>query len=336
MRRGLVESLAALFNSALYPCVPAKGSVGASGDLAPLAHLSQVLIGEGEVRFDGQVLPAAEGLARAGLAPLQLGPKEGLALLNGTQVSTALALAGLCACESVFAAALVAGALSVDAAQGSDAPFSAAVQEVRGQPGQIAVAATLRELLAGSAIRASHLTCDRVQDPYSLRCQPQVMGANLDLMAFAAGVLGRESNAVTDNPLVFRSRPAKSCRAATSTPSPVAQAADLLALVLAETGTMSERRVQLLTNAAMSGLPAFLIPEPGLDFRLHGGADRRRGTGRREQGPGPSRQHRQPADDGRPGGPRQHGDPCRPAASARWRGTRRPSSPSNCSPRRRE
>jgi histidine ammonia-lyase len=221
-------------------------------------------MGEGEVRIDGAVHPGRQGLERAGLAPIELGAKEGLALINGTQVSTALALKGLFACRSTFVGALVAGAMSVDAAQGSDEPFTAVVQEVRGQPGQSAVAGLLRDLLAGSEIRASHVTCDRVQDPYSLRCQPQVMGSCLDLMGFAAGVLGREANAVTDNPLVFADK-GDILSAGNFHAQPVAQAADVLALALAEIGSMSERRVQLLTNTAMSGLPAFLTPEPGLN-----------------------------------------------------------------------
>ncbi|NUB17554.1 histidine ammonia-lyase, partial [Azospirillum brasilense] len=184
--------------------VPGKGSGGASGNLAPLAHLTGVLIGEGEAAVDGERLPAAEALARAGLAPLALEAKEGLALLNGTQVSTALGLAGLVAAEDGFAAALVAGALSVDAALGSDGPFDARIHDLRGQPGQRDVAAVYRILLQGSGIRDSHREGhETVQDPYSLRCQPQVMGAVLDHLRFAAGVLEREANAVSDNPLVF-------------------------------------------------------------------------------------------------------------------------------------
>ncbi len=264
VQRRLIEALLALLNAAVYPCVPVKGSGGASGDLAPLAHLSLVLIGEGEVRIEGDIRPAREGLRRAGIDPLALGPKEGLALLNGTQVSTAMALSGLFAAQSVFAAALVAGALSVDAAQGSDIPFAARVQEVRGQPGQITVGGILRRLLEGSEIRASHLTCDRVQDPYSLRCQPQVMGSCLDLMGFAAGVLEREANAVCDNPLVFPES-GDILSAGNFHAEPVAQAADILALALTEITALAERRIQLLTNAVMSGLPAFLIPKPGLN-----------------------------------------------------------------------
>ena len=262
--RPLIEALVALLNSGVLPCVPARGSAGASGDLAPLAHLALVLLGEGEVRIGGEIVSGAAGLRRAGLAPLALEAKEGLALLNGTQVSTALAAAGLLAIESVFAAALVAGALSVDAALASDVPFSAPIQEVRGQPGQSAVAGVLWGLLQGSGIRASHLACDRVQDPYSLRCQPQVMGACLDLITFAAGVIEREANAVSDNPLVF-AEGGEILSGGNFHAEPVALAADILALAAAETGALSERRVSLLTNPHMSELPAFLVAEPGLN-----------------------------------------------------------------------
>src|SRR5688572_30012870 len=183
VRPEVVDAMVALVNAGVYPCIPSKGSVGASGDLAPLAHLSAVLLGLGEVRHDGRVLPALEGLKIARIAPLTLAPKEGLALLNGTQVSTALALHGLFAARNLYAAALVAGAMSVDAAMGSDTPFDARIHELRGQAGQIDAAASYRALLAGSEIRASHLTGDdNVQDPYSLRCQPQVMGACLDVL----------------------------------------------------------------------------------------------------------------------------------------------------------
>jgi histidine ammonia-lyase len=209
-------------------------------------------------------VPAAEGLKQAGLEPLVLAAKEGLALLNGTQVSTALGLAGLFAAQDVFAAALTSGALSVDAAAGSDTPFDPRIQAVRGQPGQIRVAASLRSLLAGSQIRASHLDCDRVQDPYSLRCQPQVMGAVLDHLDFAAGVLEREANAVSDNPLVFPDEN-EILSGGNFHAEPVAMAADVIAIALAEIGSLAERRIALLTDPAMSALPAFLVPEPGLN-----------------------------------------------------------------------
>jgi len=264
VRRPVIEALLALLNCGIYPAIPAKGSVGASGDLAPLAHLSATLIGIGQMRIKGELVPAAEGLKQAGLEPLVLAAKEGLALLNGTQVSTALGLAGLFAAQDVFAAALTSGALSVDAAAGSDTPFDPRIQAVRGQPGQIRVAASLRSLLAGSEIRASHLDCDRVQDPYSLRCQPQVMGAVLDHLDFAAGVLEREANAVSDNPLVFPEEN-EILSGGNFHAEPVAMAADVIAIALAEIGSLAERRIALLTDPAMSALPAFLVPEPGLN-----------------------------------------------------------------------
>jgi histidine ammonia-lyase len=264
VRRPVVELLLALLNRGAYPIVPAKGSVGASGDLAPLAHLSCALIGEGEIRLAGEVRPAAAVLQALGLSPLVLAAKDGLALLNGSQVSAALAAAGLFAADRVFAAALVAGALSVDAAAGSDAPFDPRIQAVRGQPGQIAVAAALLELLADSTIRRSHIDCDRVQDPYSLRCQPQVMGAVLDLLRHAAGTVEREANAVSDNPLVF-AEAGEIISGGNFHAEPVALAADAAAIAVAEIGALSERRIALLTDARMSGLPAFLVPDPGLN-----------------------------------------------------------------------
>jgi histidine ammonia-lyase len=264
VRWSLIEAMLRLLDAEIYPCVPAKGSVGASGDLAPLAHLSAALIGVGEVRHRGEILPATEGLRRAGLAPLELGPKEGLALLNGTQVSTALALIGLFAIEDGFAAALVAGALSVDAAKGSDTPFDPRIHAVRGHPGQAAVAAIYLNLLKGSAIRASHLHCSRVQDPYSLRCQPQVMGACLDHLRFAAEVIAREANAVSDNPLVF-AESGEVLSGGNFHGEPIAMAADVLALVVAEVGALSERRIALLIDHTISELPAFLVREGGLN-----------------------------------------------------------------------
>jgi histidine ammonia-lyase len=265
----LIEALLALYNADVLPCIPAKGSVGASGDLAPLAHLTLPLLGQGEVRISGEIMPAIEGLKRAGLAPITLGPKEGLALLNGTQASTALALRGLFEAEDLFAAALATGALAVDAARGSDAPFDPRVHSVRGQPGQIEVAAVYRQLLAGSAIRASHLdNDDRVQDPYSLRCQPQVMGACLDLIRNVARTLVIEANAVTDNPLAFAGIDGAAGEVISGGnfhAEPVALAADTLALAIAEIGALSERRIALLIDASLSGLPPFLVREPGLN-----------------------------------------------------------------------
>jgi histidine ammonia-lyase len=216
------------------------------------------------VRVNGAVLPATEGLRLAGLEPIRLHAKEGLALINGTQVSTALALAGLFGAEDVFAGALVAGAMSVDALKGSDSPFDDRIHQVRGQPGQIAVAAEYRELLAGSAIRASHLDCSRVQDPYSFRCQPQVMGACLDLIRNCSATLRIEANAVTDNPLLFVEQ-GDVLSGGNFHAEPVAFAADTLALAIAEIGSLSERRVAVLVDPKMSGLPAFLVENSGLN-----------------------------------------------------------------------
>jgi histidine ammonia-lyase len=261
---GLIEALMALLEHQVYPLIPAQGSVGASGDLAPLAHLSVVLLGIGRVRVRGKVLPAMDGLRLAGLQPIKLHAKEGLALINGTQVSTALALAGLFGAEDVFAAAVVAGAMSVDALKGSDSPFDDRIHRVRGQPGQIAVAREYRELIAGSAIRASHIDCSRVQDPYSFRCQPQVMGACLDLIRNCSATLRIEANAVTDNPLLFVEQ-GDVLSGGNFHAEPVAFAADTLALAVAEIGNLSERRLAVLVDPKMSGLPAFLVENSGLN-----------------------------------------------------------------------
>src|SRR5437773_1280372 len=264
VRYEIVDALLKLLNAGVVPVVPSQGSVGASGDLAPLAHLAGVLIGEGEASVDGTTVPAKEALAHAGIAPLKLAAKDGLALLNGTQVSTALSLASLFAGERVFAAALVAGALSVDACLGSDTPFDERIQGLRGHRGQADAARVLRELLAGSAIRASHRDCPRVQDPYSLRCQPQVMGACLDQMRRAAEVLLTEADAVSDNPLVFpETREVLS--GGNFHGEPVAFAADGLALAIAEIGALSERRTALLMDANLSGLPPFLVRDGGVN-----------------------------------------------------------------------
>jgi histidine ammonia-lyase len=264
VRRVVIEALLALLNAGVVPCVPSQGSVGASGDLAPLAHLAMTLIGEGRVRIDGRETTAEAGLRHAGLEPVTLAAKEGLALLNGTQVSTALALKGLFGAEDCLAAALVAGALSVDAMLGSDVPFRPEIHAVRGQRGQADVARALMALVAGSEIRASHLACDRVQDPYSLRCQPQVIGACLDQLRHAAAVLEIEANGVSDNPLVFAAT-GEVLSGGNFHAEPVAFAADAIALALAETGALCERRIALLVDAHMSGLPAFLVAEPGLN-----------------------------------------------------------------------
>jgi histidine ammonia-lyase len=262
--RRLIDAVLALFNHRVYPVIPEKGSVGASGDLAPLAHLAAVLLGEGEATHDGERLSGAAALRRAGLPPMTLGPKEGLALLNGTQASTALALHGLFAAEDVFAAAVVAGSLSVDAAQGSRRPFDGRVAAARGHAGQIAAARAYRELLDHSAIERSHERCGKVQDPYSLRCQPQVMGACLTQMRQAADVILIEANAVSDNPLVFADAD-DIISGGNFHAEPVAFAADNLALAIAEIGGLSERRTALLIDATLSGLPPFLVENGGVN-----------------------------------------------------------------------
>lgn len=264
VRWDVIETIERMAAADILPVVPAQGSVGASGDLAPLAHLAAAMIGVGQVRTGGETKPAAAALAAAEIAPLTLGPKEGLALINGTQVSTALALAGLFAIAQLFRAALVAGALSVDAALGSDAPFDPRIHALRGQSGQTDVAATLLGLLDGSEIRRSHVDCGKVQDPYSLRCQPQVMGACLDLMRQAAATLAVEANGVTDNPLVF-AETGEVLSGGNFHAEPVAFAADMLALAAAEIGSLSERRIAMLTDGSISGLPSFLTREPGLN-----------------------------------------------------------------------
>lgn len=260
----VIDSLIALFNAGVMPVIPEKGSVGASGDLAPLAHLSLMLLGEGNVRVNGELIPAVEGLKLAGVEPLVLGPKEGLALLNGTQVSTALALRGLFEGEKVFAAGLVAGALSLEAIKGSVKPFDARIHQARGQAGQIDVAAAVTELLNGSNIVDSHAHCGRVQDPYSIRCVPQVMGACLDNLRHAARVLQIEANAASDNPLVF-SDTGEVISGGNFHAEPVAFAADIIALAVAEIGAISERRLALLLDTGLSGLPPFLVKEGGIN-----------------------------------------------------------------------
>jgi histidine ammonia-lyase len=264
IRPEIVDALLKLANANVLPVIPAKGSVGASGDLAPLAHLACVLIGEGYAKVNGQVVSGKEAMAAVGLPPFVLGPKEGLALLNGTQVSTALALAGLLGAEDVFCAALVAGALSLEAIKGSVKPFDARIHAARGQAGQIAVAAAVRALLDGSQIDPSHPHCGRVQDPYSIRCIPQVMGACLDNLQHAARVLRTEANAASDNPLVFTDTN-EVISGGNFHAEPVAFAADIIALAVAEIGAISERRLSLLLDPGLSGLPAFLIRDSGVN-----------------------------------------------------------------------
>ena len=265
VRPQTVAFLQAMLDRDVVPLVPSKGSVGASGDLAPLAHMAAVMIGAGEAFLGGVRMPAAQALAGAGLSPLTLGPKEGLALLNGTQFSTALALAALFAIERVFQAALVTGALATDAAKGSDTPFDPRIHALRGHRGQIEVADALRALMAGSAIRASHLTGDdRIQDPYCLRCQPQVMGAALDCMRHAARTLETEANGVSDNPLVF-AESGDVLSGGNFHAEPVAFCADILAMAVCEIGSLAERRIAMMVDPVFSRLPAFLTPKPGLN-----------------------------------------------------------------------
>ncbi|MBN8751269.1 Histidine ammonia-lyase [Xylophilus ampelinus] len=268
VRPALAEALLALFNAGVTPVIPAKGSVGASGDLAPLAHLACVLIGEGAAQLPesmgGRTVPGAEAMRAVGLEPFVLGPKEGLALLNGTQVSTALALSGLFGAERVFASALMSGALSLEAIQGSIKPFDARIHAARGQPGQIAVAGVVRALLEGSEIVPSHADCGRVQDPYSIRCIPQVMGACLDNLAHAARVLVIEANAASDNPLVFTDT-GEVISGGNFHAEPVAFAADIIALAVSEIGAIAERRIALLLDTGLSGLPPFLVRDGGLN-----------------------------------------------------------------------
>ncbi|MCE5268030.1 MAG: histidine ammonia-lyase [Planctomycetaceae bacterium] len=265
VRRVVIEALIRLLEAEVYPCIPRKGSCGASGDLAPLAHMALVLLGEGEAIHRGRRMPGAEGLKIAGIEPISLAPKEGLALLNGTQASTALGLEGLLLAEDLFAAALVAGALSVEAALGSRVPFDPRLHAVRGHAAQIAAAAAYRHLLGQtSEICQSHVHCEKVQDPYSLRCQPQVMGACLSQLRSAAEVLATEANAVSDNPIVF-AEDNTILSGGNFHAEPVAMAADNLALALAEIGALAERRIALLIDSSLSKLPPFLVENGGLN-----------------------------------------------------------------------
>ncbi|MDD2925967.1 histidine ammonia-lyase [Rhodoferax sp.] len=265
VREVVIDTLLAVHNAGLVPYVPSQGSVGASGDLAPLAHMTLALIGEGDMLRDGKRMAAAQALRQAGITPLQLGPKEGLALINGTQTSTALALHALLSFEPVLESALVIGALTIDAARGSDGPFDPRIHQLRGQPGQIDVAQYYRTLLRGSDIRNSHRSGDdRVQDPYCLRCQPQVVGACLDQLRHSARVLVREANAVTDNPLVF-AEDGVMLSGGNFHAEPVALAADGMALAVAEVGAIAERRIAMLIDSSVSRLPPFLTADAGLN-----------------------------------------------------------------------
>ncbi|HEU4957527.1 MAG TPA: histidine ammonia-lyase [Sphingomicrobium sp.] len=263
----VIDALQALLDKDAMPLIPAQGSVGASGDLAPLAHLIAALLGEGRIDVAGDILPAGDALAKLGMKPLELGPKEGLALINGTQASTAIALDALFTAERVFGAALGSGALSVDALKGSIKPFDPRISAARGQPGQIRVAAEIRGLLDGSEILASHGRCGRVQDPYSFRCQPQVMGAVLDLLTNAAHTLTIEAGAVTDNPIVFEDEDT-AISGGNFHAQPVAFAADVISMAMCEVGSLSERRTAVLIDPKMSGLPAFLTDDGGVNSGL--------------------------------------------------------------------
>lgn len=264
VRMATIDALLRLFNAKMYPCIPAQGSVGASGDLAPLAHLCTVLLGVGEARYQGKIISAQAALAQLDMQPLQLAPKEGLALLNGTQASTALALLGLFAAENIFVAALTSGALSVDAIKASVTPFDDRIQRVRGHATQIKVAAWLRELLKDSDILKAHKDCNKVQDPYSFRCQPQVMGACLSHLLATSSTLLVEANAVSDNPLVFAQQN-EILSGGNFHAEPVALAADALAISIAEIAAISERRIAALVDPVFSGLPAFLVNQPGVN-----------------------------------------------------------------------
>ncbi|QIK78833.1 histidine ammonia-lyase [Sphingomonas piscis] len=267
VRPAATEALQALVDNDAMPVIPSQGSVGASGDLAPLAHLVAALMGHGRIDLASEVMPAAAALQKLGREPLQLGPKEGLALINGTQASTALALDALFSGERVFAAAVTAGAMSVDALKGSAKPFDSRISQLRGQPGQIRVASAIAGLLHGSEILSSHGRCGRVQDPYSFRCQPQVMGAALDLLTNAARTLTIEAGAVTDNPIVFPDTD-EAISGGNFHAQPVAFAADTIVMALCEVGSLSERRTSVLVDPKMSGLPPFLTEDSGVNSGL--------------------------------------------------------------------
>ena len=267
VRPMVINALQALLDQDAMPLIPSQGSVGASGDLAPLAHLIAALMGHGQIDIAGTILDASAALHRLGMEPLVLGPKEGLALINGTQASTAIALDALFMAERVFGAAVGAGALSVDALKGSIKPFDPRISGVRGQPGQIRIAAAIAQLLEGSAIVESHSGCGRVQDPYSFRCQPQVMGAALDLLTNAARTLTIEAGAVTDNPIVFPDED-QAISGGNFHAQPVAFAADMIAMAVCEVGSLSERRTAVLIDPKMSGLPPFLTDEGGVNSGL--------------------------------------------------------------------
>ncbi len=269
VRWDIIAQLQDMLAAGVNPVIPVQGSVGASGDLAPLAHMAAVMIGEGQARVGNAVLSGADALAQAGLKPVVLGPKEGLALINGTQFSTACALTGLWDAQRAAAGAIVTASLSTDAIMGSTAPLNAAIHALRGHAGQIKVAAAMRDLMDGSEIRESHRIGDtRVQDPYCIRCQPQVTGAAIDLLSFAAMTLQIEANAVTDNPLVLVAE-GLIVSGGNFHAEPVAFAADQIAIAIAEIGAIAQRRVALMVDPTLSfDLPPFLTPEPGLNSGL--------------------------------------------------------------------
>lgn len=266
---GTVRLIEGLLATGVTPVIPSQGSVGASGDLAPLAHMAATLLGEGEAEFEGARMPSAEALEKAGLSPITLGPKEGLALINGTQFSTACALVGLWGAWQNAASSVVTASLSTDAIMGSTAPLQDAIHTLRGHPGQIAVARAMRGLLEGSEIRESHRDGDtRVQDPYCIRCQPQVTGAAMDLLHAAERTLVIEANAVTDNPLVLVEE-GLIVSGGNFHAEPVAFAADQIALAISEIGAIAQRRVALMVDPTLSfDLPPFLTPDPGLNSGL--------------------------------------------------------------------
>jgi histidine ammonia-lyase len=269
VRWDLIELIEGMLAKGVTPVVPSQGSVGASGDLAPLAHMAAVMIGAGEATYEGKTLPGGDALAKAGLTPVVLGPKEGLALINGTQFSTACALVGLFSAWRNAASSIVTASLSTDAIMGSTAPLVDEIHTLRGHPGQINVARAMRDLMNGSEIRESHREGDtRVQDPYCIRCQPQVTGAAMDLLRFAGQTLEIEANAVTDNPLVLK-EDGRIVSGGNFHAEPVAFAADQIALAVAEIGAIAQRRVALMVDPTLShDLPPFLTPEPGLNSGL--------------------------------------------------------------------
>ncbi|VUD51795.1 Histidine ammonia-lyase [Thalassocella blandensis] len=264
IRAEVIEALITLYNEEIYPCIPVKGSVGASGDLAPLAHMSAILLGEGEAIYRGEIISAKVALKLANLEPVTLAPKEGLALLNGTQASTALALQGLLEAEKLLTSSVVIGSLSVEAAKGSRTPFDEKIHRVRGHQAQIDIAQAFRELLDHSEIEDSHQNCEKVQDPYSLRCQPQVLGACLQQIRNAADIILTEANAVSDNPLVFAEEQ-DILSGGNFHAEPIAMAADNLAIAIAEIGALAERRIALLIDSQLSGLPPFLVDKGGVN-----------------------------------------------------------------------